>query len=274
MADIKWIKITTDMFENRKIRYLRKQPQGDSIVLIWVMLLTLAGRSNAGGAIYLTDGIPYTVKMLADELEFKPNTILAAITALQKCNMVDIRDDVIVISGWDEHQNENRLAEIRAKDRERKKQKKEQENAETFHGNSTEIPRKFHGTKTEFERNLNGKNAEIPYIEKEEEEEKEEYIHSFIPIAREEKEGVEKPVENSLENSEIKQELLGGSLGKGVVMLSQEQINDLLDKLSIDEFNKYVGIVAECELGGKSLKRKTHYQAILDMVSKDRKIKK
>ena len=63
---------------------------------------------------------------------------------------------------------------------------------------------------------------------------------------------------------------LGGSLGKGVVLLSDEQMDDLLDKLSIDEFNKYVGIVADCELSGKPYTKKTHYQAILDMVAKDR----
>lgn len=64
---------------------------------------------------------------------------------------------------------------------------------------------------------------------------------------------------------------LGGELGKGVVVLSQEQINDLLDKLSIEEFDHYVGVVADCILKGKPFKRKTHYQAILDMAIADRK---
>lgn len=70
-----------------------------------------------------------------------------------------------------------------------------------------------------------------------------------------------------------KLELMGGKLGQGVVFLSEEQESDLLNKLSLDEYNKYVGIVAECELSGKKFKNKTHYQAILDMVAQDRKIK-
>jgi len=65
---------------------------------------------------------------------------------------------------------------------------------------------------------------------------------------------------------------LGGTLGKGVVLLSKEQLDHLLDNLSIDEFNKYVGIVAECELNGQKYRKKTHFQAILDMVNKDRQI--
>lgn len=67
---------------------------------------------------------------------------------------------------------------------------------------------------------------------------------------------------------------IGGSLGKGVLLLSDEQTEDLLNKLSLDEFNRYCKIVVECELKGKKFKKKTHYQAILDMAIKDRKILK
>ena len=33
MADIKWIKIVTDMFDNRKIRQIECIPDGDSIIV-------------------------------------------------------------------------------------------------------------------------------------------------------------------------------------------------------------------------------------------------
>ena len=72
---------------------------------------------------------------------------------------------------------------------------------------------------------------------------------------------------------DTKRKMLGGELGKGVVFLSQEQMDDLLDKLSIEEFDHYVGVVADCILKGKPYKKKTHYQAILDMAVADRKVK-
>ena len=97
-------------------------------------------------------------------------------------------------------------------------------------------------------------------------------VNSFIHSARERDDDDEEPVENSPDSVRLK--YLGGSLGKGVVMLSDEQIDSLLDKLSIEEFNKYVEIVADCELNGKPYRKKTHYQAILDMANKDRKVKK
>ena len=109
--EVKWIKITTDMFDNRKIRHLRRLPDGNSIVLIWVMLLTMAGRCNAGGMIFLTENIPYTPKMLADELDFEENTVALALQALESLGMI-IRDP-LSITNWDEYQNADRLADIR-----------------------------------------------------------------------------------------------------------------------------------------------------------------
>ena len=94
-------------------------------------------------------------------------------------------------------------------------------------------------------------------IEKEEETESEKESHSFI-----------------LSREEEKQKILGGSLGGGVVMLSDEQFNSLCDQLSFEELNKYIAIVRDMELSGKKYKKKTHYQAILDMALKDRKVGK
>ena len=63
-----------------------------------------------------------------------------------------------------------------------------------------------------------------------------------------------------------------GSLGQGVVLMSDEQFGDLCDKLTLDELDKYFSIVVDCEKNGKRYKRKSHYQAILDMAAKDRKV--
>ena len=121
MADVKWIKLTTDMFDNRKIKHLRKLPEGNSIVLIWVILLTMAGRCNAGGMIFLTENIPYTPKMLADELDFEENTVLLALNALEQLNMVVTDRGYFKIAGWDEYQNIEGMEKIREQNRIRQK---------------------------------------------------------------------------------------------------------------------------------------------------------
>jgi predicted phage replisome organizer len=118
VSEVKWIKITTDMFENRKIRYLRKLPDGNNIVLIWVMLLSLAGKCNANGMIFLTENVPYTTKMLADELDFEENTVVLAIEALERLGMIR-KDDYLFIEDWAAHQNVDGLDKIREQTRKR-----------------------------------------------------------------------------------------------------------------------------------------------------------
>ena len=119
MAEVKWVKLTTDMFDNRKIKHLRRLPEGNNIVLIWVMLLTMAGRCNSGGMIFLTENIPYTAKMLADELDFEENTVTLALQALEQLDMIVTDKGFFSIAGWEEYQNIEGLDKIREQTRKR-----------------------------------------------------------------------------------------------------------------------------------------------------------
>ena len=94
-------------------------------------------------------------------------------------------------------------------------------------------------------------------------------VNSFIHSNAHEEENASEDAENS----DDRLTYLGGTLGGGVVLLTEEQFNDLCDKLSYDELNKYIGIVRDCENNGQHFRKKTHYQAILDMVAKDRRKK-
>lgn len=248
MADVKWVKITTDMFDNKKIKHLRRLPDGNNIVLIWVMLLTMAGQCNANGRIYLTETIPYTPNMLADELDFEESTVRLALEAMERLGMIVTDDGFYSIANWEEYQNVDGMEKIREQNRLRKA-KHDAKKKSLTQGNVT-------GNVTVTRCNA---------IEEEEEGDKEEEkeFHSFNQATKSEVVG--KNVEKS------KRSFLQGSLGKGVVLLSEEQLDDLLDKLSFEEFNKYVEIVADSEISGKHYKKKTHYQAILDMAMQDRK---
>ena len=245
MADVKWVKLTTDMFDNRKIRHLRRLPEGNNIVLIWVMLLTMAGRCNSGGMIFLTENIPYSPKMLADELDFEENTVILALQALEQLDMIVTDNGFFTIAGWEEYQNIEGMDKIREQNRLRKQRQREKQ--KLLEGKSQDVTGQVTGCHA---------------IEEEEEGDGDKEIHSFTLSADPE------------ERERLKMTFLGGELGGGVVLLNQEQLEDLLDNLSFDEFNKYVSIVRDCELQGKSYKKKSHYQAILDMAAKDRKVGK
>lgn len=143
MAEVKWIKLTTDMFDNRKIKHLRRLPEGNSIVLIWVMLLTMAGRCNSGGMIFLTENIPYTPKMLADELDFEENTVKLALEALERFNMIVTNSDFLTIAGWEEYQNIEGMDKIREQNRLRKQKQREKQKL------LPDVSRDSHGTVTQ-----------------------------------------------------------------------------------------------------------------------------
>lgn len=119
MADVKWIKLNTDMFDNAKIKYLRTLPEGDKIVLIWVMLLSKAGKCNANGYIFLTENIPYTKDMLASEFDFEITTIQLALTSLMKLGMINLDESNLCVAGWEYHQNVEGLERIREQTRKR-----------------------------------------------------------------------------------------------------------------------------------------------------------
>ena len=246
MAEVKWVKLTTDMFDNRKIKHLRRLPEGNNIVLIWVMLLTMAGRCNSGGMIFLTENIPYTPKMLADELDFEESTVILALQALEQLNMIVTDNGFFTIAGWEEYQNIEGMEKLREQNRLRQKKWYDKQKA-----------------LAEPNANPNVSLTQPNAIEEEREEDKEKEFHSFTHT---------RESEEDLSDPEHRRRYLGG-IGKNVVFLSDEQMSDLLDKLSVEEFDYYVGVVADNEIKGHHYKKKTHYQAILDMAAKDRRVK-
>ena len=146
MAEVQWIKIYLDMFDKPKIKKVRRLPAGNDLLLIWVMLLVKAGKCNAGGMIYITERFPYTEEDLAEELGFDVNTIRLALKAFEELDMISTSPEGFIdVLGWEEHQNVDKLAEIRAKDRERKRLKRAQTKAllsesEDVRGNSADCP--------------------------------------------------------------------------------------------------------------------------------------
>nr|DAT43143.1 MAG TPA: replisome organizer [Caudoviricetes sp.] len=127
------------MFDNRKIKQIGSMPEGDSLLLMWVQLLCLAGNVNDGGFIYLTKEIPYTDEMLATQFNKPISTVRLALKTFEQFGMIEIINNMIFLSSWEKYQSTDRLATIREKDRERKRRKREAE--KLLPQNSTEIPR-------------------------------------------------------------------------------------------------------------------------------------
>ena len=113
MAEVKWIKLYVDMFDNRKIKQIKCLPEGYAIIVVWVQLLCLAGQTNDDGKIYFTNEIPYTEQMMANEFGMPLATIQLALATLQQFDMVEIIDNILQISNWEKYQNVQGLEGIR-----------------------------------------------------------------------------------------------------------------------------------------------------------------
>lgn len=105
MADVKWIKITTDVFDDEKILLIESLPEADSIIVIWFKLLCLAGKQNNSGVFLMGDKIAYTDKMLATIFRRKESTVQLALNTFEQFGMIELIDGVITIPNWGKHQN-------------------------------------------------------------------------------------------------------------------------------------------------------------------------
>lgn len=253
MADSKkfyWLKLKRDFFKRHDIRIIEEMPNGKDYVLFYLKLLLES--IDHEGSLRFSDTIPYNEQMLSVITNTNVDIVRRALDIFTGLKLIEIFDDQTIYMG-------------------------EVEKMIGSESWSAERVRRFRDKQKALLCN-----GDVTSCNEEKEIEIKKDIDTDIEIERENEKAFAHSIENdSLSDlstdlstaEENKRKILGGNLGKGVVLLSQEQMDDLLDKLSLEEFDYYVGVVADCILKGKKYTKKTHYQAILDMAIKDRKVK-
>ena len=119
MADVKWIKIVTDIFDDEKMLLIESMPEADGIIVIWFKLLCMAGKQNNSGVFMLNDKIAYTDEMLATVFRRPLNTVRLALKTFETYGMIEIVDNVVTIPNWEKHQNLDKLEQAKEKNRKR-----------------------------------------------------------------------------------------------------------------------------------------------------------
>jgi predicted phage replisome organizer len=151
MADVKWIKLSTNMFEDEKIRLIESLPEADTILIIWVKLLAQAGKTNASGYIYLSENIPFTDEMLATIFNRPLTTVRLALKTFEQFGMIEISNEhFISISNWEKHQNLDGLEKIREQERLRKQRQREKKKLIGSRDSHGTVPQ-GHATEVEVE---------------------------------------------------------------------------------------------------------------------------
>lgn len=235
MAEIKWIKITTDIFSDEKIMLIEQMPDADTILVIWFKLLCMAGRDNNNGIFLLNNRIPYTEEMLATIFRRPIATVRLAISTFEAFGMVDIIDDVITLNNWEKHQNIDGMDKIRAQTRKRVAEYRERQK-KLIACNDVTLP-----------------NATVTEQNKKEDKDKEEEKDNNILPASDEAKPSKKPVKHKY-----------GEYNN--VLLTDEELEKLKTEYSdyqerIERLSSYVAST------GKSYK--SHYATIRNWARKD-----
>jgi predicted phage replisome organizer len=122
-----WVKIVCNILDHRKIKMIRKGPEGNTLVLLWLLMLTEAGKCNRGGYLMISDSLPYSAETLSMVTDIPLPTVQLGIMTFLGLDMIDRQDGAIFIKNWGKYQSEEKLEARREKDRERKQRQREKE---------------------------------------------------------------------------------------------------------------------------------------------------
>lgn len=149
-----WLKLKEGFFEEKQIKYLRKLPDGDKLVIAYLKMQLKSLKTE--GFIKYDKILPSNIEELAMVLDEDTNIINLMIGALQKVNAIEILDDgsFYMIAMQELIGKESESAERVRKFRERRNQKVLQCNSDVTNCN-TEIEKE---KEIEIEKE---KNAEI-----------------------------------------------------------------------------------------------------------------
>lgn len=129
MAEMQWIKLRIDMFDDEKIKIIQSMPDGDALLVVWIRLIALAGKCNANGLVLVEDEFPYTDEMLSVIFNKPLQTVRLALKTFKKFRMIESTVKGIYITNFDKHQNIEGMERIREQNRIRKQRQRERNRA-------------------------------------------------------------------------------------------------------------------------------------------------
>ena len=227
-----WLKLKRDFFKRHDIRIIEAMPNGKDYILFYLKLLLES--IDHEGELRFSETIPYNEQMLSVITNTNVDVVKSAMDVFIGLEMLEVKDDKTIYM-----QEVERLIGSETKWAEKKRlQRAKEDNVPKL---STTCP-----------------------IEKEIEIEQE----IDIEIEEDGEYGAGNPAAISTAS---KLEKMCGTLGQGVLMLTDEQNEDLLDKLSLDEYDLYCKKLSDYIIAHPEKTFKSHYQTILKWVAEDRK---
>ena len=139
MSEVKWIKISVDIFNDEKLQAIGTLPDGNMVQLAWFKLLCLAGKCNEGGLLMVTRELPYTDEMLAKRFDMEIGQVQRALDIFQRAGMIDVVENIYLVSNWSKYQNTQSLEEYKKQNRERQQRFREKKKQELLEGRDSNV---------------------------------------------------------------------------------------------------------------------------------------
>jgi len=139
-----WIKIMCNLLDHRKIKMVRKGPEGNTLFLLWLLMLTEAGKCNRGGYLMLSDNLAYTSDTLSMVTGIPLPIVQLGLSIFVELDMIDQQDGVLFIKNWRKYQSEDKLEARRAKDRLRQERHRENERNKILALPPSDVSRNHH----------------------------------------------------------------------------------------------------------------------------------
>lgn len=242
-----WLKLKRDFFKRHDIRIIEEMPNGKDYILFYLKLLLES--IDHEGNLRFSDAIPYNEQMLSVVTNTNVDIVKAAMTLFIDLNMIEVFDDQTI------YMNEvEKLigSETASAERVRRHRLQDNSSQKALQCNTDVTTSNVCVTQSKSKR-----------IEKEID------LESDVDVEKESCTDTcdsRENVDNSVDNSPL--EYMGGTLGKGVVLLSEAQRDALLDELGFDAFNHYVERLATFIIE-KSANVKNHYETIRKWAKED-----
>lgn len=94
------IKLPIGFFDSDKVRILYGQKNGANVVLLYIMLVDFAAKSNRNGVLYVADGIPYDAEVIANLTRMDAAVVKSALESLQRFGLIRVDNDAISVVGY------------------------------------------------------------------------------------------------------------------------------------------------------------------------------
>ena len=124
---MEWVKITCIILDHRKIKLIRKVSRGDTLVLLWLLLIAEAGKCGRGGALLVSENTPCTAETLSLLLAMPKAIVEQGLALFTQLQMIEWQEDVPCIRNWRKYQSEDKLELRREKERLRQQRHRQKE---------------------------------------------------------------------------------------------------------------------------------------------------